>query len=227
VRVSETTTPVDLGRLAGRAFAAVLFDLDGTLVDSTPAVERCWRRWAEEFGIELPGFGTWHGIPAAQIVATLMPEALWQDGIRRINELEIADDEGVLALPGSSAALAALPGRRAAIVTSCVWELAMVRLRVSGLSAPNVIVTADQVPTGKPDPAPYLLAARRLGVDPADCLVVEDAPAGLDSGRAAGAALLAVVTTNPLERLEADAIVADLSAVRFSIEPDGVRISVA
>jgi mannitol-1-/sugar-/sorbitol-6-phosphatase len=223
--VSETTLPTGLGTLAGRAFAAVLFDLDGTLIDSTPAVERSWLRWADEFGIELTGYGTWHGIPAAQIVTTMLPEDKWELAVRRIEEIETADVEGILVLPGAAEALASLPGGRAAIVTSCVWPLAMARLGATGLSAPDVVVTADQVPVGKPDPAPYLLAAQRLGVDPADCLVVEDAPAGLTSGLAAGAARLAVVTTHTADQLEADAIVANLDSVRFTVAANGVRIS--
>ena len=222
--MSETTLPTALGVLAGRAFAAVLFDLDGTLIDSTPVVERSWLRWAEEFGIELSGFGSWHGIPAAQIVTTMLPEDQWPDGVRRIEQIEIADVEGILVLPGAVAALAALPSGRAAIVTSCVWPLAMARIAATGLSAPDVIVTADQVRVGKPDPAPYLLAAQRLGVDPADCLVVEDAPAGLTSALAAGAARLAVVTTHAADQLEADAVIADLDSVCFTVAEDGVRV---
>jgi sugar-phosphatase len=223
--VSETTLPTALGALAGRVFAAVLFDLDGTLIDSTPAVERSWRRWADEFGIELSGFGSWHGIPAAQIVTTMLPEDQWPGAVRRIEEIEIADVEGILVLPGAAAALAALPSGRAAIVTSCVWPLAMARIAATGLSAPDVIVTADQVRVGKPDPAPYLLAAQRLGVDPADCLVVEDAPAGLTSALAAGAARLAVVTTHAADQLEAEAVIADLDSVCFTVAEDGVRVT--
>jgi sugar-phosphatase len=217
----------DLGDLGAREFAAVLFDLDGTLIDSTPAVERSWLRWAAEFGIELPGFGAWHGIPAAQVVPAFLPEDQWAAGIRRIEEIEVADVEGIVVLPGAKEALAALPAGRAAIATSCVRELADARIRATGLTPPAVVVTADQVAVGKPDPAPYLLAAERLRVDPADCLVVEDAPAGLTSAAAAGAARLAVVTTHRREQLEADAVVPDLAAVRFVATPAGVRVEPA
>jgi len=206
---------------------AVLFDLDGTLIDSTPAVERSWRRWAQEYDVRELGFGSWHGIPAAQIVTHFLPEPQWAEAARRIEQLELADVEGILVLPGTREALAALPGRRAAIVTSCVRPLARARIAATGLSAPDVVVTADQVKLGKPDPAPFLLAAELLGVDPVDCLVVEDAPAGLTSAKAAGAARLALSTTHPRDQLEADAVVGDLSAVRFSVHPDGVRISLA
>ena len=218
--------PTGLGSLTGRVFAAVLFDLDGTLIDSTPAVERSWATWAAEFDVQLPA-ESWHGIPAKQLVMHLLPAPRIPDGLRRIDEIEVADVEGILALPGSGEALGALPGGRAAIVTSCVWDLAIARIGATGLNAPAVIVTADQVSIGKPDPAPFLLAASRLGVDPADCLVLEDAPAGLTAGRAAGASLLAVSTTHPPAELEADAVVGGLSAVRFIASEDGVRLALA
>jgi sugar-phosphatase len=206
----------------------VLFDMDGTLIDSTPVVERSWLRWADEFGVDLPGFGSWHGMPAAQVVPVLLPEERWAEAIRRIEEIEVSDVEGIVMLPGTEAALAALPAGRAAIVTSCVWPLAMARIAATGLTPPDVIVTADQVTIGKPDPAPFLLAAQKLGVDPGDCLVVEDAPAGLTAAKAAGAARLAVVTTHTPDQLDADAVVCDLSAVRFSVDASGgVRITAA
>jgi mannitol-1-/sugar-/sorbitol-6-phosphatase len=225
--VPETTATADLGILTGRSFAAVLFDMDGTLVNSTAAVERSWARWAVEFDVEGLGFGKWHGIPAGQIVARFVPEARRVEATRRIEEIETEDLEGLLVLPGSAEALAALPAGRAAIVTSCVRRLAAARLGATGLRAPGVMVTADQVRIGKPDPEPFLLAARLLGVDPADCLVVEDAPAGLTAALAAGAARLAVSTTHAAAELEADAVVPNLGAVRFTAGPDGVRIAPA
>jgi len=216
---------VSLGSLAGRAFAAVLFDLDGTLIDSTPAVERSWLRWAREFDVPLTGFGTWHGIPAAQIVAKFLPEDQWGAGARRIEQIETEDVEGIVPLPGAAAALAALAGRgRSAIATSCVWDLAQARLRATGLVPPEVLVTADMVKVGKPDPAPYLLAAERLGVKASDCLVVEDAPAGLTSGKEAGALRLAVTTTQSADQLDAEGVVPDLSSVRFEVDGTGVRV---
>ncbi len=221
--------PVDLGPLASRTFAAVLFDMDGTLIDSTPAVERSWRRWGQEFGVPMDSFGAWHGIPAHQVITTLLPEDRIDDetvaaATRRIQELEIGDAEGIVVLPGAAEALAEVAAGRSAIVTSCVADLAAVRLKATGLTPPSVLVTADQTPVGKPDPAPFLLAAQRLGVDPADCLVVEDSPAGLAAAKAAGCARLAVTTTTPPDRLEADAIVPDLHAVRFDLEDDRIRV---
>jgi sugar-phosphatase len=214
-----------LGTLRGRVFAAVLFDLDGTLVDSTPAVERSWRTVAGEYGAPLE-FGTFHGIPAAQAVPMVLgPHVDVPVAVARLTELEIADTDGVVTLPGAAQALADVPGERAAIVTSCADALADARIGAAGLKPPDVVVTADMTPVGKPDPAPYLLAARLLGVDPADCLVVEDAPAGLAAARAAGAATLAVGTTLPAGELDGDGRVAGLHEVRFFAAPGGVTLT--
>ena len=222
-RVPQTSLPTDLGVLADRLFAAVLFDMDGTLIDSTPSVERSWRRWAQEFDVDLAGLIGKHGIPAAQIVPLLLPPEKVAEGGRRIEEIETADTEGVTVLPGTLDALKSI-GDRAAIATSCTRRLAEARILAAGFPAPPVVVTADQTSKGKPDPAPYLLAAERLGVDPADCLVVEDAPAGLVAGRAAGCATLALTTTTPPQELAADAVVGTLADVRFVVDDDGVRV---
>jgi len=216
-----------LAGLVGRRFEAVLFDMDGTLIDSTPVVVRSWVTWALERGIDPSRLEGHHGVPAAQIVRGLVPEAEVAAAIARINALELADVEGITVLPGAAEAVAALPEARRAIVTSCVAPLAAARIAATGLRAPEVVVTADDVPTGKPHPAPYLLGARRLGVDPASCLVVEDAPSGLVSARAAGAATLAVTTTTPADRLDADAVVGTLADVRFAVDGDGVRVVAA
>jgi sugar-phosphatase len=210
--------------LTGRTFTAVLFDMDGTLVDSSGAVERSWQRWAREFGLTMPGFDGWHGQPARSVAAALLPPHQRQAGVRRIEEIEVADVSDLTVLPGAAEALAAVPAGACAIVTSCTGPLAAARIGAAMLIAPDVLVTADQVARGKPDPEPFLLAAHRLGVDPADCLVVEDAPAGLTGARAAGMATLAVLTTHELHELESDAVVADLSAVRFQARDGGVTV---
>jgi sugar-phosphatase len=214
----------DLGTLAGRTFAAVLFDLDGTLVDSTPAVERSWQTLAREVGVELTGFGTFHGIPAAQIIPVVLGPAAGDDAVRRLEELEIADTDGVRILPGAARALASLPAGRVAIVTSCSAPLAKARMGAAGVQPPDVVVVAGMTPIGKPDPAPYLLAAELLDVDPRACLVVEDAPAGLTSARAAGAATLAVGTTLDTADLDADGRTATLADVVFVSGGSGVTV---
>jgi len=202
----------------------VLFDLDGTLIDSTPAVERTWQRWALEHGL-VPG--TWsfqHGVPARQMLALLIPEAEIDGAFERLSQIEVADLDGIVVLPGAVEALAALAAGRAAIATSGTEPLAKARIMHTGLPVPTVVVTASDTSIGKPDPAPYLLAARRLGVDPARCLVVEDAPAGLVAARAAGCATLAVLTTHPAAELDADALADSLADVRFTVGADGVRL---
>jgi sugar-phosphatase len=221
----STDQPADLlAGLIDRRFAAVLFDMDGTLIDSTPVVVRSWVTWALERGIPPERLEGHHGVPAAQIVRGLVPEHDVEAAIARINALEIADVEGITVLAGAAEAVAALPEACRAIVTSCTSALAAARIAATGLLVPSVVVTADDVPRGKPDPAPYLLGAQRLGVDPARCLVVEDAPSGLASARAAGAATLAVTTTTPARDLVADAVVGTLADVRFVVDGDGVRV---
>src|SRR5215213_10884099 len=199
--------------------------MDGTLIDSTPVVVRSWVTWALERGIAPERLEGHHGVPAAQIVRGLVPEHDVEAAIARINALEIADVEGITVLPGAAEAVAALPEACRAIVTSCTSALAAARIAATGLLVPSVVVTADDVPRGKPDPAPYLLGAQRLGVDPARCLAVEDAPSGLASARAAGCTTLAVGDTHPHHELDADAHAPDLSHVRFEVGPEGVTVS--
>ncbi len=212
--------------LTGRVFAAVLFDLDGTLVDSTASVERCWRRWAAEFGVRLPAVHE-HGLPARTMVARYLPPHLVEAGVARMEELEVSDTEGIATLPGAREALAALGPSHAAVVTSCTAELAQSRIAAAGVPTPNVVITVDQVKRGKPDPEGYLLAAHRLGVDPGECLVVEDAPGGLAAAVAAGCATIALATTTPRSALVADVIVSSLAQIRFTAGSNGVRVTIA
>jgi mannitol-1-/sugar-/sorbitol-6-phosphatase len=214
---------VDLGRLADEVFDAVIFDLDGTLIDSTPAVLRSWSTWAEEYGLSTDSVRQ-HGVPSATVVRAVMPEHLQEAGLRRINELEIADLNDIVVLPGAVEALSSLARAKNAIATSCTVPLAEARIAAAQLAPPSVLVTADDVRHGKPHPEPFVEAARRLGVDPRRCLVVEDAPRGLQAARAAGCFTLAVVTTTPRELLDADAVVADLSEIRFDANPEGIRV---
>lgn len=213
-----------LGRLADEVFAAVIFDMDGTLIDSTPAVIRAWTTWAVEMGLTAEELGSHHGIPSASVVRLVVPTERQEAAIARINELELADVHDIVVLPGAAEALRSLANTPNAIATSCTVPLARARIRAAGLVPPSTLVTADDVTRGKPDPEPFLVAAEKLGVDPSRCLVVEDAPMGLLAAHAAGCATLAVVTTTKREDLDADAVVDNLSAVEFFPGADGIRV---
>jgi mannitol-1-/sugar-/sorbitol-6-phosphatase len=179
---------------------AILFDLDGTLVDSTASVERSWRQLADKIGRPFPEIEPYiHGIPVAQVMAMLEPEM----SAERVDELRVfmvesesADTVDVVAQPGAHEVLAALPRDRVAIVTSGGVKLSSARIAAAGLGRPDLVVTADDVTIGKPDPAPYLMGAKLLGFPPERCLVVEDAPPGVESARAAGCPVVGVLTTH-------------------------------
>ncbi|MFF5799416.1 HAD family hydrolase [Streptomyces albogriseolus] len=208
---------------------ALLFDNDGTLVSSLDSVNRCWTRWAVEYGLTAEDFARieLHGRPAAEIAADLLPAPVVPQAVARIEELEVEDvaDGGVGLLPGTKDFLAGLPAERWAVVTSATRRLAEARLGAVGI-LPKTLVAADDITRGKPDPEPYLLAARMLGVDPADCVVFEDAPAGLQAGRAAGMTTVALATTHRAEELTADLVVKDLSALSALVTDAGIEIAV-
>lgn len=172
---------------------AALIDLDGTLVDSSQALVRCWTRWAREFEVAEADLArvAKDGLTSQAIVRALVPPHRVEEAQRRIEELETADVEGIVALPGALDLLAALPTGRWAVVTSGTTAVATARMKAAGIST-DVLVSADDVRQGKPHPEPYLLGAKLLGIDPARCVVIEDAPAGLASAAAAGMRSVAV-----------------------------------
>ncbi|MET7274856.1 MULTISPECIES: HAD family hydrolase [Streptomyces] len=208
---------------------ALLFDNDGTLVSSLESVRRCWTRWAGEYGITAERFAQveLHGRPAAEIAADLLPADVVPEAVARIEHLEVEDvpNGGVRLLPGTRVFLDALPADRWAVVTSATRRLAEARLDAVGI-LPKTLVAADDITRGKPDPEPYLLGARALGVDPAACVVFEDAPAGLQAGRAAGMTTVALATTHRAAELDADLVVDDLSALSVLVTDGGIEISV-
>jgi sugar-phosphatase len=212
--------------IGGRTFDAVLFDMDGTLVDSTSAVERSWATWGAEYGLTRSVLEAGHGQPAAQLVRTVLGADRVDEGLRRIADLELRDVADIKVLPGAAELLSALPADRAAIVTSATRELASARIAAAGLAAPAVLVTFDDVTNGKPDPEPFLTGAARLGIDPTRCLVVEDAPAGIAAARAAGCATLAVTTTSRRADLPADLVVDNLTQVSIVAGPNGFSLLV-
>ncbi len=205
---------------------AVLFDIDGTLVDSTGAVERTWRQWGEAHGIDPDEIlAVSHGRRSEDTLAMFLPEDRVAEAAAELEELELADLAGVTALPATAELLSALPAERWAAVTSGGRLLMRTRLEAAGLSVPDVLVTAEDVTVGKPDPQGYLRAAAELGVDPARCLVVEDAPAGVAAGLAAGAAVLAVATSHhrvDLEGLGAAEVIDNLTFC--TLEPGTDRL---
>ena len=183
---------------AGRAFAAFLFDMDGTLVDSIAAANRVWRRWADNHGIDPEiVIRTMHGMRAVDTIRHLnLPDVDAEREADAVTQAEIADVEGVVAITGAGAFLRSLPADRWAIVTSAPRALAVRRIEAAGLPMPSVLVTADDVTKGKPAPDCFLVAAQSLGVAAQDCLVWEDTRAGIDAAEAAGAAIIVVSVTH-------------------------------
>jgi len=196
----------------------LLFDLDGVLVDSTPAVARVWTIWARKHGFDPEEtVRKAHGRPSLATIRELLPNADHEQENALVERMEIEDVSDVVPLPGTLALLGSLPADRWTVVTSCTRALALVRLRVAGLPVPQKMVTSTDIVNGKPHPEPYLKGAELLGIAPQDCVVFEDAPAGIRSGKAAQSRVVAFQTTEDDERLRlagADWIVRDASAVR-------------
>lgn len=207
----------------------VLFDLDGVLVDSTPAVARCWTKWSLLHGF-VPDdvVRRAHGRPSMVTLRELLPEADHEAENRQMERWEIEDLDGLVPLPGAMSLLQAIPPDQWGIVTSCTRPLAEVRIRAAGLPWPKQLVTSADVQRFKPDPDPYLKGAELLKLAPVNCLVVEDAPAGIRAGKAAGAAVLALRTTDTdpqLSAASADWIVNDLASVQLLPLADTLRLT--
>ncbi|RRV08526.1 HAD family hydrolase [Pseudomonas sp. v388] len=188
-----------------KRFAAFLFDMDGTLLNSVVAAERVWANWARKHGLDVEAFlPTIHGVRSIDTVRKQnLPGIDVEFEAAAVSAAEIEDVEGVVAIEGVAEFLASLPKDRWAVVTSAPIALARARMGAAGLQLPDVVVTAEDVAQGKPAPDCFLLAARRLGVEARDCLVFEDAPAGIAAAKAAGASV-AVVTAAHLHPFETD-----------------------
>ncbi|HKW61030.1 MAG TPA: HAD family hydrolase [Candidatus Acidoferrum sp.] len=199
----------------------VLFDLDGVLVDSTPAVARVWAWWARKHGFDPDKtVREAHGKPSIATIRELLPNANHDAENKEVERREIEDTEGVIPLPGSVELLRAIPPDKWAIVTSCTRRLAEVRIAAAGLPKPKQMVTSNDITHGKPHPEPYLKGAQILGVTGAECVVIEDAPAGIRAGKAAGAHVIALRTTasdDELRQAGADWIVNDCA--ELSVDP--------
>ena len=194
----------------------ILFDLDGVLVDSRPVIEEIWRAWAAPRGLDAARFiRVAHGRRTSETLREVAPDLDIARETALLDAMEETATDGLAAIPGAVSLLASLDPSDWAIVTSGSRAVATLRLKTAGLPLPRVMVTGDEVRIGKPDPTPYLLGAERTGVAPAHCLVVEDAPAGVAAGKAAGMRVVAVTTTHTAESLsEADVILAGLSELR-------------
>ena len=220
IRKSVAEVPVDSIRCRG-----MLFDLDGVLVDSTPAVARVWAWWAREHGFNADEVVEQaHGRPSISTIRELLPNSDYEAENREVERREIKDIEGVIALPGALKLLEALPLDKWAIVTSCTRRLAEVRIGAAGLPKPTYLVTSNDVKRGKPDPEPYQKGAQLLAVPPEECVVFEDAPAGIRAGKAAGAHVVALRTTASdaeLGEAGADWIVDDCSELSVDLPRSG------
>ena len=196
--------------------AAILFDLDGVLVDSTGSVTRQWRRWAEEHNLDPQKvLEIAHGVRTIEIVRMLAPQLDAEAEVKRIEKREADDQEGVAVMTGAAELLKAIPEGRWCVVTSGTRYLATARLKLANLPTPNVLVSADDVSKGKPDPEPYLMGAKLLGMKPAECLVVEDAPAGIRAAHGGGMKAIAITSTYPASELrEGDAVVQKLPQIK-------------
>ena len=205
-------------RLPHHTCSALLFDLDGTLVDSSTCIERHWRRWAAKHDLDLVQIMQIHS--GRRTIETMRQVAPHLDLPREAAEFgaaEAADTDGIVALAGAAELLATLPAQRWGIVTSCPRVLAINRLTCVGLPIPPVLVTSEDVHNGKPAPDPYLLGAEKLGVAPEACLAGEDAPAGIQSARTAKMTVLAVMTTHARSALtDAHLVVDGLPGVRIT-----------
>ncbi len=199
----------------------LLFDMDGVLVSSIGSVVRCWRQWCHIYEVpEADSFQVPHGQRAIDIIRGLRPDVDAAEGLRVIEDLEIADTADLRVLPGVRELLQSLPAERWAIVTSATRRLLLGRLAAAGLPVPDRIISADSVERGKPDPEPYRRGAAMLGFAPADCIVVEDAPSGVGAGLAAGCRVLGVLGTHPAGELR-DATWITPSLENLEAEVDG------
>ena len=211
--------------LADRRFGAILFDLDQTLLDSLDSLIAAWTTWAIEYNVTAEQFAGTHGLSSEALVQLLLPPDLVDGAFARINDLELAVVDQVSARPGAVELVSSLPAQRWAIATSCTRATMDARIDAAGLPRPSVLVCADDVTHAKPAPDLFLEAARRLGVPPEDCVVVEDAPNGIEAARAAGCAVIAVTSSTPRDGLTADLVVDSLEELVLDTTDAGIAIS--
>jgi len=207
---------------------AILFDLDGVLVDSAECIERTWRKWAGRHGLNADRvISLAHGRRAIETVRLIAPDLSADEELAVLAASESTTSEGIYEIEGARALLEQLPPRGWGVVTSGIRAVAEFRVHHTGLPSPPVMICADEIAHGKPDPEGYLLAAARLGRSPEECVVVEDAPAGIESAQAAGMRVIAIAVTYARARLsDADAIVSRLTDLRIAHNGDEIDIDV-
>jgi len=205
--------------------------MDGVLIDSTPAVARVWHQWAIEHGLDPDEVvHRAHGRPSVATIRDLLPNSDIEAEDREVERREIEDLDGVVPLPGVIELLNSLPAERWTIVTSCTRPLALVRLRAAGLPTHTKLITSTDITNGKPHPEPYLKGASLLGYPAADCIVVEDAPAGIRAGKAAGARVIAFPTTmdrQELQNARADWILRNCADIRAANDGGGLILTLS
>jgi mannitol-1-/sugar-/sorbitol-6-phosphatase len=208
--------------------AAILFDLDGVLVDSTGAVDREWRAWAARKGVDGDAImAIAHGVRTVEVIRLVAPHLDADAEAWEIENDEAKDQHGVVAMPGALELMRSIPEGRWGVVTSGSRLLASTRLPYCGLPVPEVLVTSDDVTHGKPDPEPYLKGAARLGFSPADCLVIEDAPAGIHAARAAGMTVIGLASTYKVDKLvEANAVIKSFRELSVQVGDGRLLVSV-
>ena len=209
--------------------SAILFDLDGVLVDSTRQVDREWREWAARKRVDGDAImAIAHGVRTIDVIRRVAPHLNVEAEAAAIENHEAHDQRGVVVMPGAQELLRSIPAGRWGVVTSGSRLLAQNRLRHCGLPVPEVLVTSDDVTNGKPHPEPYLKGAERLGFAAAECLVIEDAPAGIQSARTGGMKVIGMASTYAVEKLaEADAVVQKLARIQVSANGTGKLVVVA
>lgn len=205
---------------------AILFDLDGVLVDSTRSVDRQWRLWARSKGIdEEKIIAIAHGVRAIEVVRQIAPHLDAEAEVRALERLEAEDREDVVVMPGALALVGSIPENRWCVVTSGTQHLARTRLAMVGLPIPRILITADDVTHGKPHPEPYLKGAELLGFAPKDCVVIEDAPAGILAAHAGGMKVIGLTSTFPAAALSgADAVLKRLDQIHVAMDGAGTLI---